>query len=66
MSDVVDNGAIIFDPYDLTNKVSRASKKVVDEVMDKVVPKAEERGLLREIWSGIVDDLFRPSPPRMA
>lgn len=66
MSDVVDNGAIVFDPYDLTNKVSKASRKVVNEVVEKVLPKAKEKGLLREVWSGIMDDLFRPSQPRMA
>lgn len=56
LSDVVDNGAITFDPYDLAAKVGQAAKKV----SAKVAPTEEGgvSGVLKQVWNGLMDDVF--------
>ncbi|KAI4176978.1 MAG: hypothetical protein LQ348_005912, partial [Seirophora lacunosa] len=54
MSEVTDNHAVDVDPYDLTNKVTAAATKTVEDAMNR----RREEGTVRELWSGLLDDLF--------
>ena len=56
MSEVTDNHAIELDPFDLTRKVSMAAKKVVGNMKDGL----KEEGIVRELWTGLLDDLLGP------
>ncbi|KAI4105340.1 MAG: hypothetical protein L6R37_002790 [Teloschistes peruensis] len=53
MSEVTDNHAIEIDPYNLTSKVTVAAAKIAE------VP-TREAGVMRELWDGLLDDLFGP------
>jgi hypothetical protein len=59
LSDVVDNGAISLDPYDLATKVSHAARRLSDKVVTK--QNAGVPGVFRQVWSGLMDDVFGPS-----
>ena len=54
MSEVTDNHAIDLDPYNLTSKVTAAAAKMTG------VPEKElkEPGVIRELWTSILDDVF--------
>ncbi|KAL9031025.1 MAG: hypothetical protein Q9196_000926 [Gyalolechia fulgens] len=54
MSEVTDNHAIDLDPYDLTNKVTAAATRTAEDAMDKI----KEAGTVRQLWSGLLDDMF--------
>ena len=54
MTEVVDNHAASIDHYDLTNKVSIAASKLIEEVK-KEIP---EPGLVKDLWNGLLDDVF--------
>ena len=60
MSDVVDNAAMWIDPYNLSRSVHRAANKLGGTAATDVATK--EMGLVKEIWTGLVDDLFGGSP----
>ena len=51
MSEVTDNHAMEIDMYDLTRTVGKAAKGV-GQGLD------EKGGVVRELWSGFVDDLL--------
>lgn len=51
MSEVTDNHAMVLDPYNLTSKVTAAAAKMTG------VPE-KEPGLIRELWTSILDDVF--------
>ena len=55
MSEVTDSHAAELDPYDLTKKVSMAAKKVMGNVKEEV---AKEQGMVKELWTGLLDDLL--------
>lgn len=59
LSDVVDNGAISIDPYDLATKVRQAAR----QLGEKVSPEgSKEPGQWKQVWAGLLDDVFgRPS-----
>lgn len=59
LSDVVDNGAITLDPYDLSTKVSRAARKLSEKVVTK--EEGGVPGVLKQVWNGLMDDVFGPS-----
>ncbi|KAI4245038.1 MAG: hypothetical protein L6R40_002637 [Gallowayella cf. fulva] len=54
MSDVTDNHAVELDPFDLTNKVTAAASMMAELPLEKV----REAGTVRQLWSGLMDDLF--------
>ena len=54
MSEVTDNHAIELNPYDLTKKVTAAANKTAEDAMDKI----GEGETVRQLWSGLLDDLF--------
>lgn len=54
MSEVTDNHAVDVDPYDLTNKVTAAATKTAEDAMNR----RREEGTVRELWNGLLDDLF--------
>lgn len=54
MSEVTDNLAIPLDPYDLTSKVTAAATKTAEDAMEKI----REAGTVRELWTGLLDDIF--------
>lgn len=54
MSEVTDNHAIDLDPYDLTNKVTAAATKTAEDTMNQI----RNAGTVRQLWSGLLDDLF--------
>ena len=65
LSDVVDNAAIWIDPYNLSRSVHRAANKLGGTAATDVAKK--ETGLVQEIWTGLIDDLFggprlKPAP----
>ncbi|KAL8693685.1 MAG: hypothetical protein Q9218_001542 [Villophora microphyllina] len=51
MSEVTDNHAMKLDPYDLTSKVTAAATSIAE------LP-AKETGAMRDLLSGLLDDLF--------
>ena len=58
-SDVIDNHAVDIDVFDLTRKVTNAAASKVVRVADLGAKEAERQGgVLREILSSIVDDVF--------
>ena len=54
MSEVTDNHSIDLDPFDLTSKVNAAAKKMTGLPIEKL----KEPGIVRELWSGMLDDLL--------
>ena len=58
ISEVTDNHAIEINPYDLTRQVTMAAMRVVDDVK---IGMAREESIVREIWSGMLDDFFGSS-----
>ena len=61
MTDVTDNHAMHLDPYDLTSKVANAANKVTDLASQKL----PEPGSIKQLWTGLVDDIFgerKPTP----
>jgi hypothetical protein len=58
MSEVVDNHSIDIDPFSLTEAVSRS--RVGQEVQRQVNGKSSETGVLRELWTGFLDDVMGP------
>lgn len=59
MSEVVDNHAIDIDPYKLTETVGKAAKKASGQA-------EEEVSMFKEVWGGLMDDLFGRKGSRMA
>lgn len=57
MQEVLDNGAMPVNPYDLTKTVSNAANKFVEKV---------EKGPIKEVWNDFLDDVFGPKSPKMA
>ncbi|KAL9122357.1 MAG: hypothetical protein Q9187_001092 [Circinaria calcarea] len=55
MSEVTDNDAVELDPYDLTKQVSMAAKRVMGNVKEEV---AGEQGIVKQLWTGLLDDLL--------
>ncbi|MCJ1313447.1 hypothetical protein MMC25_007125 [Agyrium rufum] len=51
MSEVTDNHAIELDPYELTEKVAMAAKRIVGA-------SPAEEGALRAFWNGLLDDIL--------
>lgn len=69
MSEVVDNHAVEIDPFSLTETVGKArfeeeSKRGVGLSSGAASTAAgageEKKGIVREVWSGILDDLLGP------
>ena len=61
MSDVMDNHSADMDPFDLTNKVTNAASKMTG------VPAEElKEGAIRQLWAGLVDDVFGSRQPSKA
>lgn len=58
MSEVTDNHAADLDPFDLTNKVTTAASKIAEVPMERI----REAGALRQLWTGLMDDLFGSKP----
>ena len=54
MSEVTDNHAAELDPYDLAMQVGRAANKVVSEKVEVL----REGSVVKELWSGFLDDLL--------
>ncbi|KAL8930262.1 MAG: hypothetical protein Q9208_000879 [Pyrenodesmia sp. 3 TL-2023] len=54
MSEVTDNHAMDLDPYNLTKTVAVAATRTAEDAMEKI----REAGTVRELWSGLLDDLF--------
>lgn len=66
LSDVVDNGAISLDPYDLATKVSHAARRILSD--NKVVATKQDEGVtgvFKQVWSGLMDDVFGPPSSRL-
>ncbi len=55
MSDVIDNGAMQLDPFDLVNSVSQAARQLGRKVSAET---KETKGVIRQVWNGLVDDIF--------
>lgn len=53
MSEVVDNHAMDIDPFNLTSKVHAAASKITGVPVEEM----KEPGMLRELWTGFLDDL---------
>ena len=53
MSEVTDNHAIELDPYNLTEKVAIAARKMAAEMKEGV-----NEGVLRQLWNGFLDDIL--------
>lgn len=61
MSEVVDNVAVDIDPFTLTEAVGRS--RIGEELQRRQNGGAEEKkepGVVRELWSGLLDDVFGP------
>ncbi|KAJ5787239.1 hypothetical protein N7457_002229 [Penicillium paradoxum] len=57
MSEVVDNHAIDFDPFSLTEAVGRSR---VGEEIQRRSNGHSEPGIVRELWTGFLDDVMGP------
>lgn len=55
MSEVSDNGAMQIDPFDLVNSVSQAARKLGEKV---TADTEQKKGVLRQAWNGLVDNIF--------
>lgn len=58
MSEVTDNHAVELDPFDLPDKVAAAASKIAEVPMQRI----REAGTLRQLWTGLMDDLFGSKP----
>ncbi|KAL8766599.1 MAG: hypothetical protein Q9209_006664 [Squamulea sp. 1 TL-2023] len=58
MSEVTDNHAVDLDPFDLTNTVTAAASKITEIPMGQI----REAGTVRQLWAGLMDDLFGLKP----
>ncbi|KAL8857354.1 MAG: hypothetical protein Q9178_006120 [Gyalolechia marmorata] len=58
MSEVTDNHAAELDPFDLTTKVTAAASKMAEVPMERI----REAGTLRQLWSGLMEDLVGSKP----
>lgn len=54
MTEVTDNHAIDLDPFNLTSKVVASASKAIDTS----VKEDQEPGAVKELWNGLLDDLF--------
>ena len=54
MSEVTDNHSIEIDPFDLTNKVAAAAKRMADIPVEKL----KDPTVVRQVWGGFLDDLL--------
>jgi hypothetical protein len=59
MSEVVDNHALEIDPFKLTETVGRSRD---GENLQKLMASLPPKGILVELWSGMVDDILGPQP----
>ncbi|MCJ1315243.1 hypothetical protein MMC15_000559 [Xylographa vitiligo] len=55
MSEVTDNDSVEIDMFDLTKQVGKAAKGMMDTNVENV---KKSGGMMREVWSGFVDDLL--------
>lgn len=55
MSDVVDNGAMQLDPFDFVNSVGQAARQLGRKVTAET---AQKKGVLSQLWNGLIDDIF--------
>ncbi len=58
MSDVVDNAAIQIDPFDLSSSVEKAARKMTGGNVVGEESGETKKGVLREVWDGLVEDLM--------
>lgn len=59
MSEVVDNHSVDIDPFSLTEAVGRS--QIGEEIQRQANgSSSKEPGLVRELWSGFLDDAFGP------
>ena len=58
MSEVTDNHAIDFSPYDLTHKVTSAAAAAASEITGMSTERLKNPGVVQELWSGILDDIL--------
>ncbi|KAJ9297918.1 hypothetical protein DTO271G3_4139 [Paecilomyces variotii] len=56
MSDVVDNHAVDIDPFSLTEAVGKSRGNAIRAQNGQ----SQETGILRDLWSGIVEDILGP------
>ncbi|MCJ1377671.1 hypothetical protein MMC17_000767 [Xylographa soralifera] len=55
MSEVTDNHSVEIDMFDLTQQVGKAAKGMMEKNVENV---KKSSGMMREVWSGFVDDLL--------
>ncbi|KAJ5665752.1 uncharacterized protein N7477_008200 [Penicillium maclennaniae] len=58
MSEVVDNHSVDIDPFSLTEAVDRS--RVGEEVQRRTNGKHTETGIIKELWTGFLDDVLGP------
>ncbi|KAJ5673903.1 hypothetical protein N7462_009342 [Penicillium macrosclerotiorum] len=58
MSEVVDNHAVDLDPFSLTEAVGRS--RIGEELQRRQNGSSKEPGVVRELWSGFLDDVLGP------
>lgn len=61
MSDVTDNDSVDMDPFDLTSKVTNAAVIGASKVTGMPIQKLKEKGAVKELWAGLIDDVFGSS-----
>ena len=54
MSEVTDNHAVDLNPYILTSQVTNAASKMTGMAPEQL----KDKGMIRELWNGLVDDVF--------
>ena len=59
MSEVHDNASMTIDPFELTSKVQHAANKMGTDL-------AKETSAIREVWEGMLDDLFGKKGGKLA
>jgi len=55
MSEVTDNHSVEIDMFDLTKQVGKAAKGMMENNVESV---KKSSGMMKEVWSGFVDDLL--------
>lgn len=59
MSEVTDNHAIEFSPFDLTEKVTNAAAAAASKVTGVPAEQLKEPpGLVQQLWNGLLDDVL--------
>lgn len=58
MTEVVDNHSVDIDPFSLTEAVGKSRFEAELQQQRKA---AKEPGVVRELWTGMWEDIFRPS-----